>query len=76
MVFLTLTGAVKLANQGDTVRLSDAEGNVVDQVAYQCNQVRAGRTIVAGRDARRPLPTVAAWDGCFRHESGTGGCSG
>jgi hypothetical protein len=44
-----LTGAVQLSNQGDTIRLSDARGNVIDQVAYQRNQVRAGRTIVVGR---------------------------
>jgi Lamin Tail Domain len=44
-----LTGAVQLSNQRDTVRPSDARGNVIDQVAYQRNQVRAGRTIVVGR---------------------------
>jgi hypothetical protein len=48
-VRVRLTGAVQLSNQGDTVRLSDARGNVIDQVAYQRNQVRAGRTIVVGR---------------------------
>ncbi len=39
---------VNRSNQGDTVRLSDAQGNVIDQVVYQRNQVRAGRTIVVG----------------------------
>jgi endonuclease YncB( thermonuclease family) len=48
-VRVRLTGAVQLSNQGDTVQLSDAQGNAVDQVAYQRNQVRAGRTIVVGR---------------------------
>jgi hypothetical protein len=44
-----LTNGVRLGNQGDTIRLADAQGNVIDQVAYQRNQVRAGRTIAVGR---------------------------
>jgi hypothetical protein len=46
---LQLTTAVQLGNQGDTIRLSDARGQVIDQVAYQRNQVRPGRTIPFGR---------------------------
>jgi Lamin Tail Domain len=40
---------VALSNQGDTIRISDSQGRVIDQVAYQRNQVRPGRTIVFGR---------------------------
>jgi hypothetical protein len=32
---LQLTTAVQLGNQGDAIRLSDARGQVIDQVAYK-----------------------------------------
>lgn len=35
--------------EGDSVRLADPQGIVVDQFTYRRNQVRAGRTIVVGR---------------------------
>ncbi|MDQ4144909.1 MAG: lamin tail domain-containing protein [Actinomycetota bacterium] len=37
--------AVQLDNRGDTLILINREGHVVDQVAYQRNQVRPGRQI-------------------------------
>jgi len=40
-----LTAAVQLNNQGDSIRLTDPQGRAIDQVAYQPNQVRPGRTI-------------------------------
>jgi len=40
---------VQLANAGDTLALLDAQAQIIDQVAYQGNQVRAGRTICFGR---------------------------
>lgn len=46
---IPLTGAVRLGNEGDTIRLSDARGTVIDEVAYQPEQVRAGRSIAFGR---------------------------
>lgn len=41
--------AVQLANAGDTITLTDDAGRIIDQVAYQPNQVRSGRTIGFGR---------------------------
>jgi endonuclease YncB( thermonuclease family) len=46
---LQLGGAVQLGNRGDTIELIDPQGQLIDQVAYQSNQVRAGRTICFGR---------------------------
>lgn len=43
------TGTVQLGNRGDTVILFDPQSTVIDQVAYQANQVRPGRTICFGR---------------------------
>jgi len=40
-----LSNAVQLGNHGDTLRVLDAHATVIDQVAYQGNQVHAGRTI-------------------------------
>jgi hypothetical protein len=40
---------VQLNNAGDTIRVQDASGHVVDQVAYTGNDVRPGRTICFGR---------------------------
>lgn len=40
---------VQLNNAGDTIRVQDASGHVVDQVAYTGNDVRLGRTICFGR---------------------------
>jgi len=42
-------GSVQLGNTGDTLSIIDKQGRVVDQVSYQANQVRAGRTICFGR---------------------------
>jgi hypothetical protein len=47
-VRVVLGSAVRLGNQGDTIALADG-GQVIDQVAYQQNDVRAGRTICFGR---------------------------
>jgi endonuclease YncB( thermonuclease family) len=41
--------SVQLGNRGDTLVLMDGQGQVIDQVAYQANQVRPGRTISFGR---------------------------
>jgi hypothetical protein len=46
-----LDNGVQLGNAGDTVRLRDAGEQVVDQVAYQRNDVRPGQTICFGRQA-------------------------
>lgn len=46
---VALTDGVRLGNAGGTLRLADGHGLVIDQVAYQANQVRAGRTIAFGR---------------------------
>lgn len=46
---VVLTAGLALANSGDTIRLADDRGTVIDRVAYQANQVRAGRTIAFGR---------------------------
>lgn len=40
---------IQLGNRGDTLMLMNPQGVVVDQVAYQPNQVRMGRTIAFGR---------------------------
>jgi hypothetical protein len=40
---------VQLNNAGNTIRVQDASGHVVDQVAYTGNDVRPGRTICFGR---------------------------
>jgi len=45
-----LGGAVRLSNAGETIRLRDGTGVVVDQVAYRGSQVRPGRTICIGRE--------------------------
>ena len=42
-------GAVQLGNRGDAIILLDSNGNTVDQVTYQADQVRTGRTICFGR---------------------------
>jgi endonuclease YncB( thermonuclease family) len=44
-----LSNAVQLGNRGDTVRLLDGHGTVIDRVVYQANQVHAGRTIAFTR---------------------------
>lgn len=44
-----LAGAVRLGNRGDTIELTDSQGQVIDRVAYRFDQVRAGRTICFGR---------------------------
>jgi hypothetical protein len=48
-VRVPLTAAVQLGNGGDTIRLSDAAGRVVDEVSYKREQAREGRTIAFGR---------------------------
>lgn len=40
---------VQLGNTGDTLTLLDTQGRIIDQVAYNANQVRPGRTICFGR---------------------------
>jgi endonuclease YncB( thermonuclease family) len=44
-----LNAAVQLGNRGDTIKLIDAQGEVVDQVAYGPDAVRPGRTLCFGR---------------------------
>src|SRR5215207_3755684 len=44
-VRLPLTAAVQLGNRGDTIRLTDGQGRVIDEVAYQRSQAAEGRTI-------------------------------
>jgi Lamin Tail Domain len=46
---LVRLSAIQLGNRGDTLVLVDPGGQVIDQVAYQPNQVRPGRTIAFGR---------------------------
>lgn len=46
---VTLDGAVRLGNQGDTIILVDPEGASIDQVTYKADRVKAGRTICFGR---------------------------
>jgi Lamin Tail Domain len=46
---IQLTPAVQLSNQGDSIRITDPQGRAIDQVAYQPNQVRPGRTIAFNR---------------------------
>jgi endonuclease YncB( thermonuclease family) len=41
-----LANGMQLGNRGDTLRLVDGGGAVIDQIAYQVNQVHRGRTIV------------------------------
>lgn len=48
-VRVKLTNGVQLGNQGDTLRLLDGDGAVIDQVAYQRNQVKTGRTLLFTR---------------------------
>jgi endonuclease YncB( thermonuclease family) len=44
-----LANGLQLGNRGDTLRLVDAGGTVIHQVAYQGSQVHAGRTITFTR---------------------------
>ncbi|MCA1702363.1 MAG: lamin tail domain-containing protein [Actinobacteria bacterium] len=44
-----LRDTIQLGNRGDTIKLVDPQGQVLDQVAYQPNQVHPGRTICFGR---------------------------
>jgi hypothetical protein len=46
---VTLTGALQLGNQGDTIILLDSGGGPTDQVTYPASKVRPGRTICFGR---------------------------
>ena len=46
---VTLDGALRLGNQGDTIILLDPKGTSIDRVSYQAGSVRAGRTICFGR---------------------------
>jgi hypothetical protein len=46
---LVQLSAIQLGNRGDTLVLVNPQGQVIDQVAYQPNQVRPGRTIAFGR---------------------------
>ncbi|MEV1174502.1 lamin tail domain-containing protein [Nonomuraea sp. NPDC049784] len=46
---VTLDGAVRLGNQGDTIILVDPKGTSIDQVTYKADRVKAGRTIAFGR---------------------------
>ncbi|HEX4815783.1 MAG TPA: lamin tail domain-containing protein [Nonomuraea sp.] len=46
---VTLDGALRLGNRGDGVVLVDPDGATIDQVTYQADQVRPGRTICFGR---------------------------
>ncbi|WP_043627634.1 lamin tail domain-containing protein [Nonomuraea candida] len=46
---VTLDGAVRLGNRGDTIILVDPQGGSADRVTYKEDQVRAGRTICFGR---------------------------
>ena len=44
-----LSNGLQLGNRGDTLRLVDAGGTVIHQVAYQGSQVHAGKTITFTR---------------------------
>ncbi len=46
---VTLTTAVQLGNRGDTIRLTDEHGTVIDEVTYQATDVHNGRTIAFRR---------------------------
>ncbi|MFI7632978.1 lamin tail domain-containing protein [Nonomuraea sp. NPDC049400] len=46
---VTLDGAVRLGNRGDTIILVDPKGTSIDQVTYKADRVKAGRTIAFGR---------------------------
>ncbi|MBB5778739.1 lamin tail domain-containing protein [Nonomuraea jabiensis] len=46
---VTLDGALRLDNGGDTIVLADPKGTSIDQVTYQADRVKAGRTIAFGR---------------------------
>ncbi len=46
---VTVGAAVQLGNRGDTLLLADPTGTPIDQVTYNANQVKQGRTIVFGR---------------------------
>jgi endonuclease YncB( thermonuclease family) len=46
---VTLSAAVPLGNQGDTLTLTNPAGTSIDQVSYKASQVKSGRTIAFGR---------------------------
>jgi endonuclease YncB( thermonuclease family) len=48
-VRVKLSNGVQLSNRGDTLRLLDGGGAVIDEVAYQGTQVHRGRTITFPR---------------------------
>jgi hypothetical protein len=48
-VRVKLSNGVQLSNRGDTLRLVDGGGAIIDQVAYQGTQVHTGRTITFPR---------------------------
>ena len=46
---ITMSVAVPLGNQGDSLTLTDPTGAPIDQVSYTANQIKRGRTIAFGR---------------------------
>jgi hypothetical protein len=46
---VAVDGAIQLGNRGDAIVLLDSTGTTIDQVAYQADRVRPGRTICFGR---------------------------
>ena len=50
VVQVTVSGALQLGNQGDTIILVDPNGNPIDQVIDKADRVRSGRTICLAAD--------------------------
>jgi len=46
---ITVSAAIPLGNQGDSLTLVDPAGTPIDQVSYKAGEVKPGRTIVFGR---------------------------